>query len=124
MNIFAFIRNWFLKVFGDIKIYNSPFFILYDPGSYKVKGKEIRQVIDTIKKGDILVRGYSNYLDGYFIPGFFSHVGQYLGETHQSQDVMPDIIKKIFYVGKQVVIHSMAEGVFMEDVINFLPTTI
>jgi len=72
-----------------------------------------------VKAGDIMVRGYSNYLDGYFIPGFFSHAGLYLGETRKTDVVMPEIAEKDFYEGKQAVIHSMAEGVFMEDVINF-----
>ena len=115
----AYIRNSFLKFFGDIKIFKFPFFILYDPGSYKVKGYEVRKVIDSLKPGDIMVRGYSNYLDGFFIPGFFSHAGLYLGETKKADLVMPEIIEKSFYEGKQAVIHSMAEGVFMEDVINF-----
>ncbi len=115
----SYIRNGFLKFFGDIKIFKFPFFILYDPGSYKVKGYEVRKVIDSVKAGDIMVRGYSNYLDGYFIPGFFSHAGLYLGETKKTDAVMPEIVEKDFYEGKQVVIHSMAEGVFMEDLINF-----
>lgn len=119
MNVLSLIRNRFLTFFGDIKIYKFPFFILYDPGSYKVKGFEVRKVIDTIEPGDILIRGYSNYLDGAFIPGFFSHAGLYLGETQKTDLVMPDVIQDFFYEGKQVVIHAMANGVFMEDIINF-----
>lgn len=119
MNLFSLIRNSFLTFFGDIKIYKFPFFILYDPGSYKVKGFEVRKVIDSIEPGDILIRGYSNYLDGAFIPGFFSHAGLYLGETKKTDLVMPDVIENVFYEGKQVVIHSMARGVFTEDIINF-----
>lgn len=119
MNILEYARNSFLKFFGDLKVFKFPFFILYDPGSYKVKGHEVREIIDTIKKGDILIRGYSNYLDGFFIPGFFSHSALYLGETKESDLFLPDVIKDKFYVGKQVVIHAMAEGVFMEDIINF-----
>jgi len=119
MKISSLIRNSFLTFFGDIKVYKFPFFILYDPGSYKVKGFEIRKVIDTIEPGDILIRGYSNYLDGAFIPGFFSHAGLYLGETRKTDLVIPDVIENVFYEGKQVVIHSMANGVFTEDIINF-----
>ncbi|MFN0213458.1 MAG: YiiX/YebB-like N1pC/P60 family cysteine hydrolase [Saprospiraceae bacterium] len=119
MNLFAYLRNRFLEFFGDIKVFKFPFFLLYDPGSYKVKGFEIRYVIDNIQPGDIVVRGYSNYLDGFFIPGFFSHTGLFLGETHKGNLLLPDVIESKFYEGKQVVIHSMAEGVFMEDIINF-----
>lgn len=119
MSYFDKVRNKFLKIFGDIKVYKFPFFLLYDPGSYLVKGANIRTVLETIEPGDILLRGYKNYLDGYFIPGFFSHAGLYLGETKKSDLPLTDEQKKIFYEGKQVVIHSMAEGVFMEDVLNF-----
>ena len=104
MNLLIRIRNAFLKMFGDIKVFKFPFFVLYDPSSYKVKGDDVRNVISQIKDGDILLRGYSNYLDGWFIPGFFSHAGLYIGKTKKSV---------------QTVIHAMADGVFMEDVINF-----
>jgi len=119
MTILSKIRNGFLKIFGDIKIFKFPFFILYDPGSYKIKGNEVRTVINTIKKGDILVRGYTNYLDGVFIPGFFSHTGLFLGKTVKSDLKNPDTDQDKFHEGEQVVIHAMAEGVFMEDVISF-----
>ncbi|MBK8954090.1 MAG: hypothetical protein IPM34_00850 [Saprospiraceae bacterium] len=119
MNIFTFIYNSFLKFFGDIKVFKYPFFLLYDPGSYKVKGAEVRKVLDTVQDGDILIRGYTNYLDGLFIPGFFSHAGLYLGDTTSHNFLLPDVIASKFYKGKQAVIHSMAEGVFMEDLINF-----
>ena len=119
MSMATDIRNGFLKFFGDIKIFKFPFFLLYDPGSYLVKGKDIRRVIELIQPGDILLRGYKNYLDGYFIPGFFSHAGLYLGETRKENSVIPEGAESEFYEGKQVVIHSMAEGVFMEDIINF-----
>lgn len=114
------IYNGFLKIFGDIKVFRFPMFIIYDPGSYKIKGEDIRQVINLIKPGDILIRGYINYLDGYFIPGFFSHAGLYLGEVvdNDSSTLKPEQ-KKYFRTGEQMVIHSMAEGVFMEDIINF-----
>jgi len=114
------LRNKFLSFFGDLKVFKYPMFLLYDPGSYKVKGDEIRTVIETVQPGDILIRGYGNYLDGYFIPGFFSHAGLYVGETNKSDmDSVENPSREKFYVGKQVAIHSMAEGVFMEDIINF-----
>jgi hypothetical protein len=114
------IYNGFIGFFGDIKVFKFPMFIIYDPGSYLIKGDDIRQVIKILKPGDILVRGYINYLDGYFIPGFFSHAGLYLGEVAESAKelIKPDALHD-FKSGEQIVIHSMAEGVFMEDVINF-----
>lgn len=119
MNIFSRIRNRFLTFFGDIKVFKYPFFLLYDPGSYKVKGSEVRKTIDLIEPGDILIRGYSNYLDGAFIPGFFSHAGLFLGETKKSDVQISPGYESFFYEGKQVAIHAMAKGVFTEDIISF-----
>ena len=116
-----------LTVFGDLKVFHWPFFLLYDPGSYLVKGDDMRQVIQTARPGDILVRGYVNYLDGYFIPGYFSHAGLYLGKVDpDSLDAIwsddhttLEVVKALCKSGEQMVIHSMAEGVFMEDLLNF-----
>ena len=113
-------RDVFLKILGDIKVFKWPFFLIYHPTGYQVKGEEVRAVIDTIKPGDILVRGYRNYLDGLFIPGYFSHVGLYLGEVAEAdRQLIAQEGGDHFRTGKQMVIHSMAEGIFMEDVINF-----
>lgn len=119
MSLFTSIYNNFLKFFGDIKVFKYPFFILYDPGSYRVKGAEVRIVLDCVEKGDILIRGYVNYLDGLFIPGFFSHAGLFLGDTKNILQDLPEVLESKVYRGSQAVIHSMAEGVFMEDLINF-----
>jgi hypothetical protein len=114
------IYNSVITFVGDVKVFKFPMFILYDPGSYLVKGEDMRQVIEAIEPGDILVRGYINYIDGYVIPGLFSHAGLYLGPVNESdrQYVSPGQDER-FRTGKQMVIHSMAEGVFMEDVLNF-----
>lgn len=121
MNPFKKIQEAFLKTFGDIKVFSWPMFILYDPGSYKVKGEDMRQVIECIEPGDILVRGYDNYLDGFFIPGSFSHAGLYLGSVTDDDRrfLAPGVNGSSFKTGRQMVIHSMAEGVFMEDILNF-----
>ena len=113
--------NGFLKLFGDLKVFKWPMFIIYDPSSYQVKGADIRQVLKIAKPGDIFVRGYKNYLDGYFIPGYFSHAGLYLGEVlaaHEELIVHPKG-KALFRTGEQIVVHAMAEGVFMEDLLDF-----
>jgi hypothetical protein len=120
MNLPEKIYNSFLTFFGDIKVFKFPMFIIYDPGSYLVKGEDIRKVINTIQPGDIFVRGYINYLDGYFIPGTFSHAALYLGEvTEADRNKVREGADDRFRTGEQMVIHAMAEGVFMEDVINF-----
>lgn len=121
MKIVKTIRNQALTIFGDIKVFKYPLFILYDPGSYLVKGDEMREVIKVIQDGDILIRGYKNYLDGYFIPGFFSHAGIYLGQVTEEKvlEYNPEVKRTSIKEGEQIVIHSMANGVFMEDLLNF-----
>lgn len=89
----------FLKIFGDIKIFKWPLFFIYQPTGYKVKGKDIHKILKVLREGDILLRGYNDYLDGKFIPGIFSHAG--------------------FYLGKNEVIHSIAEGVIKEHILDF-----
>lgn len=117
-----------LTIFGDILVYKWPLFLLYNPAGYRVKGEEIRNLLDRIRPGDILVRGYDNYLDGRIIPGYFSHVGLYLGDvTPADIDDLASAAKgkrlpggtPRVTPGRGMVIHALAEGVLTEDVINF-----
>lgn len=90
----------FLYVFGRIKVYKWPMFVVYDPQGYDVKADGIRKAMSIVKRGDILLRRYRNYLDGYFIPGRFSHSG--------------------LYVGNGIIIHAMSGGVQKIDILDFL----
>lgn len=98
--MFKKIKSWFLKIFGDIKIFKWPMFIVYDPVLYQISGAKLREVVSALQPGDIVVRGYVHYADGYFIPGIYSHSG--------------------LYVGNNNVIHSTAEGVNRVDILDFL----
>jgi uncharacterized protein YycO len=100
MNIFKKIKHGFLNILGDIKVYRFPMFIVYDPTTYFIKGYHTRQAMDIIEPGDIVMRGYKSYLDGFFIPGTFSHSSVYVGD------------------GK--IVHAIAEGVQKIDIIDFL----
>ena len=94
------IKVAFLYVLGRIKVYRWPMFIVYDPKGYDVKAVGIRTALSLVRKGDILGRRYKNYLDGYFIPGRFTHSG--------------------VYVGDGVIIHAMSDGVQKIDILDFL----
>lgn len=123
------IRNKFLTWFGKLKYFRYPFFIVWDPGSYQVKGEDVRELLEKLQPGDILLRSYTHYVDGLFIPGQFSHVGLYVGDIDESQREQAGALlhtaekraaaQKLFNPGPQRVIHSMAEGVQMEDVLTF-----
>ena len=39
----------------------------------------MRALLGVLQPGDILLRAYTNYLDGKFIPGRFSHAALYCG---------------------------------------------
>jgi hypothetical protein len=147
------LKEAFLRFFGDLKLFDQqprlfvlphlvstlPFggTLLYDPRSYRIKGRDMRQAMANLQPGDILVRGFDNYVDGKFIPGFFSHAGLYLGRVDEATirahwgSVFPgsttgpiDYAKLDEVLGKaargeQMVIHAMKDGIFMEDLLNF-----
>ena len=99
MNPFKWMKSKFLQVFGDIKVFRFPLFLVYDPDDYGVSGNDTRDIIKIIKPGDLILRKYKHYLDGYFIPGKYSHTG--------------------IYVGGGKIIHAVAEGVSYTDIIEF-----
>lgn len=89
-----------LTIFGDIKLQWWPPFIYYEPGDYyKVTGKDTATILKGLREGDILARGYDNYLDGKFIPGKYSHTGVYIGNGE--------------------VVHAVSSGVEVTSVIDF-----
>lgn len=91
----------FLTTFGEIKIFKFPMFLVYDPHYFSVGGEQVLDIISILEPGDIILRGYDNYLDGCFIPDplSFSHGALYIGN------------------GK--IIHAVAEGVSETNVIEF-----
>lgn len=119
--LIAVVRDKLLTMFGDIKVYPKPLFVLYDPGGYLLKGGDIRQLIHLVRPGDIMVRGFLRYLDGYCIPGYMSHAALYLGPVPRpgAQPTPQSDIDPAYLAGEQIVIHAMAEGVFMEDILTF-----
>lgn len=113
-----------LTIFGDIKVYKWPMFIIYAPRGYAVRGIDCREAITEAQPGDLLLRGYVDYLDGYFIPGFFSHAGTYVGNLTTDDLVEAEGIdaQALFEPGPQMVIHAKAEGVLCEDLLDFCRT--
>lgn len=85
--------------FGDIKVYKYPMFILCGHTSYKIKGHHVREIIDILKPGDILLRRYDHYLSGLMIPGYFTHGS--------------------IFVGDDQIIHLLGDGICKEDPLVF-----
>jgi hypothetical protein len=127
----------FIRFFGDLKFFEFPPVIVWDPGGYRVKGRDAREVTELVQPGDVLVRGYRGYVDGWFIPGYFSHAGLYLGEVTEADRALctelprsrelwkgesrrrPRAPDQQFAAGRQMVVHALAEGVLLEDVLDF-----
>jgi hypothetical protein len=114
------LRDRLLTILGDLKVFRWPLWLVYDPGSYRVKGRDAREVLELVRPGDVLVRGFDAYLDGKLIPGLFSHAGLYLGRTTE-EDVAgaPAHHRGRVVAGPQTVIHAIAEGVRTEDLLDF-----
>ena len=89
----------FLTWFGNIKVFKWPLFLIYDPTHFSMTGEKILHVRDILKPGDVILRGYSMYLDGMFVPGDYSHGA--------------------IYVGNDTIVHAVAEGVSKINVVDF-----
>lgn len=98
-----FYKLWakFLTGFGNIRI--SKFFpwLYYDTTDFKVTGDKVLEIVEVLKPGDIILRGYDSYLDGKFIDDQlkFSHGA--------------------IYIGNNEVIHAIAEGVSKLNILDF-----
>ena len=96
------IKVAFLKAFAHVKIFKFPFFMVFDPHSFDIKGKHYYELLKLIQPGDIVLRAYRNYLDGYFIPGKYSHASLYVGDENEQ------------------IIHSMTPDVQWIDLVSFM----
>ena len=92
-----FYRVWskFLTMFGDVKVFKWPFWIVYDPECFKMPGEKIIDLIDCIQPGDVILRGYDMYLDSAFIDSkrAYSHAGLYIGANEVIHAVAPNVSK-------------------------------
>lgn len=104
MRLLILIRNTLLNILGDIKLFKYPFFMVYDPKSYRFKGNDFNQVLDVIQEGDVLLRRFDGYLNTYFIPGYWNHAGIYIGGKEHK------------------IIHAVSEGVIIETIFDFCKT--
>jgi len=95
------LKERLLRIFGDIKLQKWPPFLYYEPGDYyRVSGADSALIAEWIQPGDLLLRGYRNYLDGVFIPGDYDHTG--------------------IYTGSGMVTHAVSEGVCTVNLFDFL----
>lgn len=100
--LYYHLKKIFLTIFGDIKIFKWPLFIVYHPTTFRIKGRDTREIMNLLQPGDVVMRSYINYLDGYFIP---------VGESGCSHSGL--------YLGDNQIVHSIAEGSVKDDIIDF-----
>ena len=74
---------------------------IYAPFSHKlITGKDFRHVMKVLKPGDAIVTRTRGEMANLFIPGFYSHLGM--------------------YVGKDVIIEAVGRGVVETDIVEFI----
>lgn len=110
-------------------------YLVENPKNYRLTAKDMREILDKIRPGDILLRAYDGYMDGAFIrhssvcskngyrPGWFTHAALYAG-TLNSEDrtYVPEKFqhdKQFFQEGSQMIVHAMAKGVHTEDILTW-----
>jgi hypothetical protein len=99
MGLFYKIKKAVIQWFGNILIYPYPFFINFGHTAYKMKGEDVRDVLNTIQPGDILLRRYNNYISGLMIPGYYTH--------------------SAIYMGNNKIIHMLGDGIEKQDILTF-----
>ena len=99
------LQSKFLEYFGRVKVSKFPPFLYISPVSFALKGIHYYESIQDLEPGDILLRGFDDYLDGFFIPGKYSHAGLYIGKMG---------------LGVRQVIHAMSPDVQMTDLVTFM----
>ena len=140
-------QSGFLAWFGTLKLFANlrpgamvgmglpSAYLVENPRSYRIGGRDLRAVLALLQPGDILLRGYEGYVDGAFIrhssrcseqgyrPGWYTHAALYVGPlTEEDRHRVPAAFAHdggFFEIGEQMVIHSMAKGVHTEDILTF-----
>lgn len=102
-----YLKKQFFSFLGKSYVYKTPCFFTYNPHHHKVLGKEVRQILNSVHPGDILLRRYDGYLNTIMMRlidkvEFWGHAG--------------------LYVGDNIVIHALGVGVVQEDILDFCRT--
>lgn len=91
------VMSWF----ADIRVYSGGA-VFFGASSYQIKGPDMRNILNILHPGDVLLRRYSHYLGTYFIPGYWSHAALYEGDNN--------------------VLHMLGDGLTREDILTFMRT--
>jgi len=93
------VPRFLIEATGHIYLHKYPMWLIYRPDIHRVRGEDVRKVLDVVEPGDILLRRFDQYLNTIFTPGFWGHAG--------------------LFVGGNNVVHSISQGCTQEDILNF-----
>lgn len=80
-----------VDIVGDVKIFKFPLFAVYDSDEPGMTGEMVQEAVESLKPGDVLLRGYDHYLDGHFIDGEYTHAGVYVGNDTVVHAISPNV---------------------------------
>jgi len=106
LNLLKAIRNKFFIFVSHLRLSKYPPFVYYKPRGYKVTGADSRKISQELREGDIILRGYTDYVDGLFIRLLSGKPWTHIG----------------YVTSKDRVIHAVAKGVSFEDIYQFCRT--
>jgi len=91
--------KWMIEFTGHLLFHNRLPWFVYRPDIHRVRGLDVRKILDTVQPGDILLRRFDNYLNTILTPGFWGHGGGYTGNNQM--------------------VHAVSQGTIEEDILNF-----
>jgi hypothetical protein len=133
---FGTLRGFWNTQAGDMVKFRLPSgYLVENPGAYRIGGSDIQHILEHIQPGDVLLRGFDGYLDGFLIrhasvcsakdfqPGWFTHAALYMGAlTEADRSQVPPAYQHnadYFQTGSHMLIHAMAKGVHSQNLLTF-----
>lgn len=89
---------------GNIRLYKGGI-VFWGQSGYRINGEHQRSILEVIEPGDIIFRRYHAYIGSRMVPGYWSHVGIYVGDLNKFN-----------------VIHAAGGGVTSDDILTFMRT--
>lgn len=98
MNKIYAAKSSVISFIADIRFYKGGI-ILFGDSHYGIKGPHVRDIIDILEPGDVLLRRYAHYLGSVLTKGYWSHAAIYVGDNN--------------------VVHMLGDGISTEDILTF-----